>query len=108
MPLSLRVTCRQRPKVGELNRCAAKVARSPTSMTAAETVLPARRPDLVFKPIGDDGQHVVKDPRTGAYFKLGLEESFLFARLDGRHNVQEVCRAFSPRFAEPLEPQDLE
>jgi multidrug efflux pump subunit AcrA (membrane-fusion protein) len=77
-------------------------------MTAAETVLPARRAELIFRPLGEDGQHVVKDPRTGAYFKLGLEESFLFARLDGRQSVEEVCRAFSCRFGEPLDPQDLE
>src|SRR2546422_3226702 len=77
-------------------------------MPAANTILPARRPDLVFRPVGDDGQHVVKDPRTGAYFKLGPQESFLFQHLDGRRGADEVCRAFSRRFGEPLAGEDLE
>src|SRR5215218_3963965 len=76
-------------------------------MTAAETLLPARRRDLIFTPLGDDGQHVVKDPVTGAYFKLGPEESFLFARLHGGASADDVCRAFSRHFGEPLSEADL-
>jgi multidrug resistance efflux pump len=76
-------------------------------MSATETILPARRPDLVLKPIGDDGQHVVKDPRTGSYFKLGPQESFLFQHLTGRISEEELCRRFSRRFGEPLGGQDV-
>src|SRR5262249_36828591 len=35
---------------------------------------PGRRPELVIRPLGDDGQHVVKDPATGGYFRLGAQE----------------------------------
>ena len=73
-------------------------------MPATDTptqVLPARRPDLVFRPVGDDGHYVVKDPRNGAYFKLGPQESFLFRYLDGRHDAGSACRAFSRHFGEP-------
>src|SRR4051812_39190574 len=45
---------------------------------------PPRRPELLVNPLGDEGQHVVKDPWTGAYYNLGKEESFLLLRLDGR------------------------
>src|SRR5439155_24411111 len=44
---------------------------------ANDAPLPARRPDLIVKPSGDTGGHVVKDPRTGQFFDLGPEESFL-------------------------------
>ena len=45
--------------------------------------LPARRLDLRIQPLGDRGSHVVKDPRTGAFFQLGEAECFLLMRLDG-------------------------
>ena len=48
---------------------------------------PARRPELIVSPLGDQGQHVVKDPRTGEYFNLGPEESFLLLHLDGRQTA---------------------
>jgi hypothetical protein len=39
--------------------------------------LPPRRPELVLSPLGESGRHVLKDPRSGAYFQLGEEEHFL-------------------------------
>ena len=76
-------------------------------MPATDTALPVRRPDLIVRPVDDEGQHVVKDPRTGGYFKLGPQESFLFEHLDGRHGADEVRRAFSRRFNEPLADEDV-
>ena len=35
-----------------------------------------RRPELVLNPLGDRGQHVVKDPATGAFYNLGPQEAF--------------------------------
>src|SRR5207247_7604215 len=46
-------------------------------------------------------------PRTGGYFKRGPQESFLLEHLDGRHGADEVRRAFSRRFNEPLGQDDL-
>ena len=57
---------------------------------ADAAIPPARRTDLIFKPLGDRGEHVVKDRRTGGYFNLGPQESFLFARLDGRQTGAEI------------------
>src|SRR5262245_56902830 len=76
-------------------------------MTGTATPLPARRPELVVRPLGDDGRHVVKDPGTGAYFELGPEEHFLLTRLDGRRDPAAVCSAFERQFGQPLLEDEL-
>src|SRR5579884_2889225 len=68
---------------------------------------PARRADLIFGPPGDDGTVVVKDPASGSFFKLGPEEAFLLAHLDGRHTVGEIGAAFAHRFGQPLSGADV-
>jgi hypothetical protein len=40
-------------------------------MPDLSTPLPARRPELLIRPLGDQGQYVVKDPRTREFFHLG-------------------------------------
>ena len=72
------------------------------------TIPPARRPDLLLRPIGDEGRHVVKDLRTGGFFELGPVESFLLLSLDGRQPTESIRAAYEGRFAEPLSPEDLE
>src|SRR6184192_543470 len=72
------------------------------------TPLPARRRDLIVRPSEDDGAHVVKDPRTGEYFRLGPEESFLLLRLDGASSIEAACAAFERHFRQPLAPEELE
>src|SRR5579884_2327999 len=76
-------------------------------MTATR-IPPSRRADLLLRPLGDDGQHVVKDPRTGAYFNLPPQESFLLAQLDGRQSVEAICAAFEKQFGEALSASDLD
>ncbi len=83
-------------------------AEQETDLMVATRIPPARRPDLLLRPLGDDGQHVVKDPRTGAYFNLPPQESFLLARLDGQHTVEQLCKAFEVQFSEPLTAEDLD
>src|SRR4051812_43051663 len=70
--------------------------------------LPTRRPELVLRPLGDDGQHVVKDPITGSYFNLGPHEAFLLARLDGQTPADDLCNAFREQFQEPFGADDLD
>src|SRR5262245_36799328 len=70
--------------------------------------LPSRRPDLILRPFGDDGQWVVKDPATGDFFQLGPAESFLFEMLDGKQNAGSVCAAFAERFGSPLAADELQ
>src|SRR5262245_34686146 len=70
--------------------------------------LPARRPDLVIRPLGEGGRYVVKDPRTGAFFTFGEQEHFLLLQLDGEKKPAAVCRAFAERFGEPLSEVDLD
>src|SRR5262249_32269332 len=70
--------------------------------------VPARRPELLLRPLGDDGRHVVKDPRTGDYYTLGKQESFLLAQLDGEQAAEAVCQAFAERFGEALSQEDLD
>jgi multidrug efflux pump subunit AcrA (membrane-fusion protein) len=70
--------------------------------------LPPRRPELVVGPLGDRGETVVKDPHTGGYFHLGVQEAFLLACLDGRQTADEVRTAFAERFGQPLSTEELE
>jgi putative peptide zinc metalloprotease protein len=69
---------------------------------------PARRPDLLMKPLGDDGQHVVKDLRAGTYFNLPPAEAFLLGQLDGKRSALDICTAFEKYFGEPLTSEDLD
>ena len=50
----------------------------------ATTIPTPRRGDLLLKPVGDGGEHVVKDPRAGTYFNLPPQEAFLLNQLDGQ------------------------
>src|SRR5262245_15809944 len=69
--------------------------------------LPARRPDLLIRPLGDQGRYVVKDPRSGEFFHLGEAEQFLLTQLDGSRTAGAVCAAYAERFGEPLSEEDL-
>src|SRR5687767_12738975 len=69
--------------------------------------LPARRPELLLRPLGDRGQYVVKDPTTGEYFNLGEQEHFLLVGLDGRQTADALRAAFERQFGEPLGEEDL-
>jgi multidrug resistance efflux pump len=72
------------------------------------TLPPARRPDLVIRPLGDQGRYVVKDPRTGAFFHLGEAEHFLLTQFDASRTAAAVCAAYAERFGEPLSEDDLD
>jgi putative peptide zinc metalloprotease protein len=68
---------------------------------------PCRRPELVIRPLGDQGPYVVKDPGTGAYYHLGAEEHFLLTQCDGRRDAESVRAAFAERFGQPLSAEEL-
>jgi multidrug efflux pump subunit AcrA (membrane-fusion protein) len=70
--------------------------------------LPLCRTDLVIRVSGKDGSHVIKNPQSGEYFSLGPQESFMLARLDGRHTPEQICAEFEKRFGEPLSAEELE
>src|SRR5262249_18481578 len=78
------------------------------AMTNSATALPARRPDLLFHPGSEQGPHVVKDPRTGAYYHLGDEEFFLLTRLDGEQTGSVLSAAYEAHYGKPLSPEDLD
>src|SRR5262245_48272064 len=77
-------------------------------MSETATLLPARRPELLMRPLGDQGRYVLKDPRTGAFFELGAEEHFLLTQLDGKQDAAAVCQAFAERFDRPLNEDELD
>lgn len=77
-------------------------------MPAPAATLPARWPELILRPIGDHGQYVVKNPRTGSYYQLGEHESFLLERLDGTSTGDSLRAAFEERFGQPLTEDDLQ
>lgn len=65
-----------------------------------------RRPELVLRDL-NNGRYVVKNPRTGKYFNVGVQEFFLLGQLDGCHAEAAICTAFEQRFGEPLPVDDL-
>ena len=65
------------------------------------------RRDLLLNPFGSSGQYVVKDPLSGAYFKVGEHEYFLLRSLDGRHDRRMIQQAFKQRFGEELTDEEL-
>jgi multidrug efflux pump subunit AcrA (membrane-fusion protein) len=72
------------------------------------SALPARRAELIIRPLGVQGPYVVKEPGTGAYYHLGEEEYFLLTQFDGRHDGEAICTAFAERFGQVLTEEDLE
>jgi putative peptide zinc metalloprotease protein len=66
-----------------------------------------RRPEIIVRPVADNGQHVVKDPSTGTYFNVGEQEAFLLLNLDGAQTAEGICAAFAARFGEPFSSADL-
>ena len=77
-------------------------------MPVAEATLPSRLPELVLRPAPQQGQYVVKNPRSGTYLELGEAEFFLLSRLDGRHSGEALRIAFEQQFADPLSDEDLQ
>jgi len=75
---------------------------------ATSIIPPARRPELIVRPLGDAGQFVIKDPQSGGFFNVGQVEAFLLAQLDGVKTVAEVCAAFESQFNEPLSAEELD
>src|SRR5215468_836159 len=75
-------------------------------MTDLATLLPARRPELVLRPLDDGG--VVKCPRTGEYFQLQEQEYFLLMLLGPGQTAGAIRTAFEERFGEPLTEEDLD
>jgi multidrug efflux pump subunit AcrA (membrane-fusion protein) len=76
-------------------------------MSGLTMPVPARRPDLVVRPLGERGQYVVKDPRTGNYFHLGEQEHFLLNALTGGQTDDELRNAFAEQFGEVLSADEL-
>lgn len=76
-------------------------------MPAIVTRLPCRRLELIVRPLGDHGRFVIKDPRSGSYFHVGEQESFLLLQLDGKHDAKTVVKAFQERFGQPLSEEEL-
>jgi multidrug efflux pump subunit AcrA (membrane-fusion protein) len=72
------------------------------------TPLPGRRPDLIFRPAGDGGGYVIKDPRAGDYFNIGEEEYFLLTQCDGEQSAASIRARFAERFGQPLDPEELD
>lgn len=77
------------------------------SETNGDGVLPGKLPDLLIRPLGDDGRYVVKNPRTGEYFQIGPKEAFILEQLDGSTTADEASRVYQERFGEPLSKDDL-
>jgi RND family efflux transporter MFP subunit len=92
--------------------CELQVQDEPPSATSTPSpvnvLLPARRKDLVLRPVGADGSHVVKDPGSNQFFELGPHESFLLLALDGTLTAAGLRADFESRFGEPIDGAELQ
>jgi hypothetical protein len=91
------ITFRQRPDVS-----------TSAVMVDVSTPLPARRSELLIRPLAEPGRYVVKHPQTGDYFQIGEEEHFLLNQLDGRRNAEDVRTVYAERFGRPLPQEDVD
>ncbi|MBI3863758.1 MAG: efflux RND transporter periplasmic adaptor subunit [Planctomycetia bacterium] len=76
-------------------------------MTADAPSLPRRRDDLIIQSVGTD-EFVVKEPATGAYFRVGAIEHFLLTGLDGQQTGDELRASFRREFGDDLGAEELE
>ncbi len=68
---------------------------------------PALRPGVRVGPPLLDGAgtvHIISDPLTGAYLRVGEREAFLVGRLDGHASLTTIGRAYADRFGRALGP----
>jgi len=77
-------------------------------MPELATAVPARRPELIIRPLGDRGRYVVKNQRSGEFFHIGEQEQFLLSKLDGIQTAHDVCTAYTAQFHEPLSENDFD
>lgn len=66
---------------------------------------PALRPGVRIGPALSEGTrevHVVGEPLTTAYLRVGEREAFLIGRLDGRASLSEIGEAYAARFGRRL------
>lgn len=68
----------------------------------AQRPLPRARPDLVLIPQTYEGRpyHILKDPISMQYLRLGEQERFVFGLLDGTRSLQEIAQAAAKQFPE--------
>src|SRR5262245_35350160 len=69
--------------------------------------LPRRRDDLIVRSVGTD-EFVIKEPATGAYFRVGAIEHFLLTGLDGQQTADGLRDSFRREFGEELGADELE
>lgn len=69
--------------------------------------VPIRRPGLVLRECAGGG-FTAKDPSSGAYFRLGDEETFLLLFLDGCHQRPAIKQAYRAKFKEELSDAELD
>ncbi len=65
-------------------------------------------PDVVIRPLDDDGRCVVKNTRKRSYVKLGGQEAFLLSQLDGQKTYADITAAFEQRYGEPVACEDVQ
>jgi putative peptide zinc metalloprotease protein len=70
---------------------------------------PRRRPGLIIhrRQIDDEIFHVVSNPNTNEFLRLGEFEHAIFDLLDGSRDLAEVASAFEKRTGAAIEPPDL-
>jgi hypothetical protein len=71
----------------------------------ATPLLPGR--PWVFQPGWKRGSLRGQDPPAGHYYTVGEEEHFLLTQLDGEQNAEAIRAAFSQRFGQPLDDEEL-
>ena len=79
-------------------------------MSAMSSPLVKLRSDLLIREssAGQEPELVIKDPRTGRFFRFKEVEGFILQRLDGATSSEEIVRSVRERFQSDLSTEHLE
>jgi hypothetical protein len=77
-------------------------------MPIIRKIPPRLLPDVLIRPLDEQGGYVVKNPRKRTYLKLGAQERFLLEKLDGASTYDLIFESFQERFNEPLICEDID
>ncbi|MEV0777705.1 M50 family metallopeptidase [Streptomyces sp. NPDC050433] len=83
----------------------ASADRVPTGHAPTDRYLPCLRPDVLVSDaflLGPRTVHLVKNPRSGKSYEVGVKEHFLIARMDGTRGLDELGAEYAAEYGKRL------
>ncbi|WP_381797677.1 metalloprotease [Streptomyces niveus] len=78
---------------------------APADRVEADRYRPALRPDVLVSDeflLGARSVHLVKNPRSGKSYEVGVKEHFLLARMDGTRGLDELGAEYAAEYGKRL------